>query len=303
MEKEEVIFQSHAKVILLGDHSVVYGYPSFAIPLLNTKIIVKISFNRDNIIDTIGFKGDINNLPNSYLGIKYLINEFQKEDRRNIYIKIDSSIPFSKGMGSSAASSLALTRALNEIYQKNYDEDKILELSTNAENLIHGKASGLDLATANSLWPIMFCKGQKEYIESYLDAYLLIGDTGILKNTKKAVSLVREEYDYSDEYKKYIDNLGDITLVGIKAYKDKDIDKLGEAFLNCQRNLKALNVSLDVIDRLVETSVNAGATGAKLSGGGLGGIVIALAKDEITALHIRDSMLKNGAIDVFIEKI
>lgn len=303
MDKKEFSFSSHAKIILLGDHSVVYGYPSFAIPLLNTKIHVSVSFNENNFIETIGYKGLINELPDSYLGIKYLISEFQKDEENNLYIKIDSNIPFSKGMGSSAASSLALTRALNDIYQKNYSEEKILEFATNAENLIHGKSSGLDLATANSSWPIIFCHGNKEYVESYLDCYLVIADTGILKNTKKAVSLVRQEYDSSLVYRQYIENLGVVTKEGIDAYKEKNIDELGKAFLSCQENLKKLNVSLDIIDKLVEVSVKAGASGAKLSGGGLGGIVIALAKNKEIANKVKENMLNNGAINVFIEKI
>lgn len=293
----------HAKAILLGEHSVVYGYPAFAIPLPSITLSISVSPSLERTITTIGYEGYIDNIPDTYGGIKYLIDYFSKGRKENFHLQYTSIIPFSKGMGSSAASSLATARALNEYFKKGLKEEEILDLATFAENIVHGKASGLDLATVNSEYPILFRQGQKTPIKNHLNGFLVIGDTGILKNTKRAVGLVKEELTHDPSYQTYIDNLGEITERGVLAYQHQDIKELGKMFDECQENLRNLNVSCAEIENLIVASKKAGALGAKLSGGGLGGIVLSLAGNLKTADAIQKEMIRAGASATWLERI
>ena len=112
---KEVIKTSNAKIILMGEHSVVYNQPAIALPIRNVKTTVKIqSIPGDIQIRSRYFNGFLNDIHSNLLGIKQLINQTLTtlgKPHYGLLLDIDSQIPAERGMGSSASTAVAIVRA------------------------------------------------------------------------------------------------------------------------------------------------------------------------------------------------
>lgn len=261
---------THAKAIFFGEHAVVYGHKGITIPLPEMKIDVTLENTNE-----IQHRDDI---------LAYIADACEIDNKTKI--NINSSIPVGRGLGSSAALSIAIARA------KGITKAKIREIADKCEKFIHGNPSGIDVNQVLSDTPLLFSKenGAKQLPFS-LDSYLLIIDTGVVGITKYTVEHVKNNLR---TYKPYIDELGNITKKVIKPLKEKNIDLIGEYMYKAHSLLQKIGVSHEKNDEVVELCKNNNAKGAKLTGGGAGGCCICLCDTKENALKIQDELKEKG---------
>lgn len=290
------IGKAHSKIILLGEHSVVYGYPAIAVPLKNIEIECEILESKTNFCcnenDTLSVA--------IFTALKYL-----KKEKEKIKYSIKSEIPTKRGMGSSAAVSIAAVRAVFDYFNQKIETDLLEKLVNVAETTAHQNPSGLDAKTCLSEKPIKFIKNKGfSYIDINLGAYLVIADSGIYGNTREAVEKVR---DLGEVAKEPLKNLGELTEKFESLIKNKfeteKVKKIGQIMTNANDELKKIGVTIEKTEMLVEKALENGASGAKISGGGLGGCIIALCKSQKIAEKVKKILIENGAINIWIEKI
>lgn len=291
-KKKIGIGKAHSKIILMGEHSVVYGYPAIAIPLKQIKTICKITKSNKkiefNYNDTLSMA--------VYYALKYI-------KIRNAYIKyeVESEIPSRRGMGSSAAVSIAAIRSVFDYYNQKLTYKILTYLVNKAEKVAHGNPSGLDAKTCMSNKAIKFIKNKGlSMIDLDLNAYLLIADTGIYGQTKEAVEKVKE---LGEKAIPILGNIGLLTNEVEKNIREKKLEVIGENMTNVHEELKKLGVSCKKSDNFVEKAIENGALGAKMSGGGLGGCVIVLIENEEKVKKIEEKLKKLGAVRIWIEKL
>ena len=297
------IGKSHSKIILIGEHSVVYGYPAIAIPLKKIEIECAIEEAKSNF-----FYDETDTLSVAiFTALKYL-----KKENVKIKYKITSQIPQKRGMGSSAAVSIAAIRAIFNYFRENLEDELLEKLVNTAEIVAHKTPSGLDAKTCLSDKAIRFVKNKGfSYINLNLDAYLVIADTGIYGNTGEAIQNVKNLGSKAELSLKKLGRLTDemtrILTGNIENKEEKirreKISKIGEIMTTANTELGKLNITIEKTELFVKTAIENGAAGAKISGGGLGGCVIALAENLEIMEKVKDGFTKCGAENIWVEKI
>ena len=297
------IGKSHSKIILIGEHSVVYGYPAIAIPLKKIEIECAIEEAKSNF-----FYDETDTLSVAiFTALKYL-----KKENVKIKYKITSQIPQKRGMGSSAAVSIAAIRAIFNYFRENLEDELLEKLVNTAEIVAHKTPSGLDAKTCLSDKAIRFVKNKGfSYIDLNLEAYLVIADTGIYGNTGEAIQNVKNLGDKAELSLKKLGRLTDemtrILTGNIENKEEKirreKISKIGEIMTAANTELGKLNITIEKTELFVKTAIENGAAGAKISGGGLGGCVIALAENLEIMEKVKNGFTKCGAENIWVEKI
>lgn len=298
---------SHGKVILIGEHSVVYGKNAFAIPIkaLNIKTSIEQTSYANTQMITNNYQGDFLEAPTAYNGLKYIYQTLTSslDPTPSLQITYEGEIPIERGLGSSAVVALGTTKALNDFFHLDLTEKQIMKIANHAEMINHGKASGLDTATVNSNYLVSFNKSDgPTALKAHLGASLLIMDSGQLGNTKQAVKLVQQQYKTTSDGKERIDQLGTLADEFKSAWLTKDTAKIGEIFKQAQIILSSFKLSTAKIDRIIKIANENGSLGSKISGGGLGGIVIALCPSRDIAQLIVNKV-KNNIVNYWIEEI
>lgn len=259
---------THAKAIFFGEHAVVYGKKGISIPLLEMSVTAKL--NKKNEIQK---RDEI---------INYIANECGIDNKTEIII--ESKIPVGRGLGSSAALSVAIAVA-----NKNKEIKKIAD---KCEKFIHGNPSGIDVNQVMSKTPLLFSKKDGAIpLDFNLDSFLLIIDTGIVGITKNSVSRVKENFEKN---KIYIDRLGNITEEVVIHLKNKNVNEVGNLMNEAHKLLQKIGVSHKKNDEVVEICNCYGALGSKLTGGGDGGCCISLTNKLETAKNIQEKLREKG---------
>lgn len=300
---------SHAKIILIGDHAVVYDQPAIALPLPAVNLTVDIQASaQEQRIESRYYNGPLNQADHALNGIMQLIlallEQFDAQDSPFI-LRIKSQLPAERGMGSSAATAVAVTRAFYDFFQTELPHEKLLAWADFSERIIHGKPSGLDAATASARTPIWFEKGRvPQALTMQMPGYLVIADTGILGQTKAAVSAVAQQLQTQPTiYRPLIEDIGAHTRGVVKALASASPVTVGQHLTAAQNDLKQLGVSSPELDHLCQAALSFGALGAKLTGGGQGGCIIALAATKAQAENLQTHLLKSGAVSTWLQSL
>jgi mevalonate kinase len=293
------------KIILLGEHAVVYGQPAIAIPVSTLRAQARLEPGAAECMlfaEDIGLEAPLNSLP-AHQPLAFCVH--LACDRMHCpppagTIRITSQIPLASGLGSGAAVSTAIVRLIALLSGRIISAADISAIVWEVERLYHGTPSGVDNTVIAWERPIWFVAGKKpRMLRVAKPAQLLIADSGIAGETKLAVGGVRQRWqEFPARYQALFEQMGALSVQGREALEEGDLPALGRAMTEDHHCLNHIGVSLAELDHLVDTALSSGALGAKLSGGGLGGHIIALTApaDEN---RITEKLLSAGAKSVF----
>jgi mevalonate kinase len=293
---------SPAKVILFGEHAVVYGQAAIAVPVSSLRAYAEIStaeafqiVARDLQNREIGFEID-----DPLVEVARLTMERLAKPIPSVSIAVKSDIPIASGLGSGAAISTAVVRALSDYYGVILSNESINEIVYEVEKIHHGTPSGIDNTVIVYERAVYFVRGKPiEQITNAEPFTLLVADTGQAALTKIAVGDLRKLYDANKVIiRPLIDSIGLLVNHAREAMKQGEITQLGQLMLENHAILQKLTVSSPELDRLVDAAMQAKALGAKLSGGGRGGNMIVLVTEE-TKSAVTDALKTAGAVRVF----
>lgn len=291
------------KVILFGEHAVVYRRPALAVPVTQVHAKVDISPARRPGIHIeapgIRLRTDLAALPPGHPLRSAVEAVFQTLDIRAIPaldIRISSNIPVAAGLGSGAAVSVALIRALSAHLGAAFSDEQVNGLCYEIEKIHHGTPSGIDNTVITYARPVYFIRGQPLETFTVKSAFtLVIADTGVPALTKESVGAVRVLWEADPaRWEQVFDQVAAIVRQARQAMETGDWLALGPLMKANHSLLQTMSVSSLQLDRLVETARAAGAEGAKLSGGGQGGNMLALVRPE-KAAAISAALLAAGA--------
>lgn len=291
----------------MGEHAVVYGQPAIAMPFSAVEITATVRQQGDALSVTCDFyQGLVHQMPKIWESLKHAIRfslyRIGAPTDPAIHIEISSTIPAERGMGSSAAVAVAVARALFSYYDKDLSDSELWDIVQSSEKIAHGNPSGIDAATTSGKSPIYFIKGQPiEPIGLNLHAYLLVADTGVTGNTLEAIQDVATLLEGKPEVVQLVEQLGYLTLQAKDDLAHNRAELLGEKMNQAHTLLKELGVSDPSLDKLVNLAQAEGALGAKLTGGGRGGCMIALVKTEQEAQKLANKLTEAGASQTWIQ--
>lgn len=299
------------KIILFGEHAVVYGRPALAVPVTQVRADVEVSnSSRAGIwIDApdIRLRAELNTLPSDH-PIASVIHNFLFLARVSTFpsleIKISSTIPVASGLGSGAAVTVALTRAMAAHLDHSMTDEEVNAFAYEIEKLYHGTPSGIDNTVVTYARPVYFVKGQlMETFKAGQPFTIIIADTGIPAPTRESVSDVRRLWmNHKSRWESVFDKIGEISFTARRAIEAGKTELLGELMNENHSLLQKLTVSSRELDQLVETARSAGAVGAKLSGGGRGGNMIALVEPDVAGV-VSASLKEAGAKNIIITQV
>lgn len=334
---KKTIVSAPGKIILFGEHSVVYGQPAIALPVTQVSATCRIAYEDHQGVliqlPDIGERVYLNEAPLDHPHAAAIREFFQRapaitSQLKGLTIELTSTIPIGRGLGSGAALAAALLRGLATHFDLRHlgSDAAISEMTYEIEKLHHGTPSGIDNTVVSYERPIFFVRdmfnSDRKTLEMLLDRegyYLflpainpflvnkrfniLIADTGITALTKEAVGDVRTDW-LSNRLmvETYFMRAGEIAMEALQAIKAGEIETLGLLMNFNHKVLKLLNVSSEELDGLVGAALEAGALGAKMSGGGRGGNMIALVNEE-TKADVSAALRQAGAksiIDTYV---
>jgi mevalonate kinase len=307
------------KIILFGEHAVVYNRPALAVPVMQVHADARADFITDKRMGTdiagenwmesvlveapdIGLFAPLSQLfaqPTPHPLATVIISTLQATGVTHpppLKIRVTSSIPVASGLGSGAAVSVAVIRALSSMVNRSLSNEEVNALAYEIEKLHHGTPSGIDNTVITYAKPVYFVRGQPIQTFSVARAFtIVIGDTGRAAPTKESVGDVRKFWEVDkSRWEAVFDKVGGIVLDARKAIENGKWERLGALMDSNHALLQEMTVSSPELDRLVLAAKAAGAEGAKLSGGGRGGNMIALVKPE-DAEKVASALLSAGA--------
>ena len=300
------------KVIVFGEHAVVYGRPAIAVPVTQVQA--------EAIVES-GGKGQGVTIVAEDLGRTCRLEEAPPDDplrlivlstlehlrvgvRQGLTITIRSTIPVACGLGSGAAVSTAIVRALAQHFDKWLTARTVSDLVYETEKIHHGTPSGIDNTVISFEKPGYFVKDQRmDIFWVRRPFWLAIADTGIASPTKEVVGDVRRAWQRQmHRYEKLFDCIGAMTDAGQRAIEHGDLVEMGRLMDEDHRLLQEIDVSSPELDALVAAARQGGALGAKLSGAGRGGNMIALVTED-TSGPVSMMLRLAGARDVILTEV
>ncbi len=299
-----------AKVILCGEHAVVYGYPAIAVPVSGVRVHATLICTSSPILRVrlpdLGEEWDWPPGPSGH-PLALLIGETLTHlglPHLGGRLTLRSDIPVGGGMGSSAAVAVAVVRVLAQAAGHPLPPEDVSALAYKAEVLWHGTPSGIDNTVIAHERPVWFIKGQPPHPFTPARGFtLVIGDSGISASTRDVVLAVRRQWEQDQErYNRIFQEIGRVVHAVRAALEAGDIEQVGPLLDENQRLLEEMGVSHPVLESLINAARRAGAWGAKLAGAGWGGNVIALVPPE-RATSVEDALRAAGATRTFITRV
>jgi mevalonate kinase len=216
-------------------------------------------------------------------------------------LTIRSTIPIASGLGSGAAVSTALVRALAGFLGHSLTAAEVSGLVFEVERIHHGTPSGIDNTVIAYEQPIYFVRGETSgpaLISVGAPFALLIADTGLPSLTRRLVGRVRVGWQRDPtRYQALFERIGGIARNARRRIESGEVDRLGVLMNENHAALVELGVSSAILDGLVGAAQAAGASGAKLSGAGQGGNMLALVDDK-TVRDVAVALTTAGAARV-----
>ncbi len=304
------------KIILVGEHFVVHG-ESAIVMAINRYITVMVEGRSDEIIhitSDLGISGQydkdhfygprdhqktLDPIKISILSVLEALGENQGLD-----VHISSTIPVAVGLGSSGALAVATVAAVGQYFNNKFQAEELLKLSLNAERYVHVNPSGVDQAISTYGGAIIYNKKTGlTRLEAPLPIPIVIGNTGIERNTGQLVDQVRKlKQQYPQTIDPIFHSAGELSIQAIEAIQQSNITRLGNLMDINHGLLMAIGVSHEALDRLVHIAKQNGALGAKLTGAGGGGCMIALVAQE-QSNQIAEKLEQGGATPIIAEKV
>ena len=267
------------KVILLGEHSVVYGHPALAGPLSYGVTARGVKSKRCQL----ALPGTLSRAQKALLTAA-----FQRAARLcgspEVKVSMESELPLSMGLGSSAALSVACSRVLLKAAGIKDSPGEVARLALEMEQEFHGTPSGVDHTTSAEQQLILYKRvppqssGRARVVKSPRPLKILVVLVGERSPTKKTVGALRErQARWPERYGRLFQQIGAVAREGAQAVEQGDLEGLGDAMNVNQGLLSALGLSSPPLEEMVYRLRGLGALGAKLTGaGGDGGAVIGL---------------------------
>ena len=300
------------KIILVGEHAVVYGRPAIAVPLWErcaTAVIESLPPGSGCRLDAPAI--DLNLQLSAADGdqplamaVRLALEAAGGESDPDWQVTAGGTIPVASGLGSGAAICSALVRVVFAHLGKPIDAGQVSDLVYACERIFHGTPSGIDNSVVAHAAPIWFIRGKAPQPFFPRDPFdLLIADSGISAPTIEVVADVRRGWEQSPQrYESWFDEIASVVCETRSAIDRGDHRALGHLFDRNQLLLTDLEVSSPQLDRLIAAARQAGALGAKLSGAGQGGNVIALVEAE-NREAVADALLAAGAQQVILTTV
>jgi mevalonate kinase len=291
------------KAILFNEHFVVYGIPSI-VSAIGKYTIAKINssnkkgyFLEDNRDATPGYKDG--KLEQQKISIDNIIKKMGLNLNENgVNIELCGNLYAASGIGASAASCVAIARALSDFYSLNLSDEEINNIAYEGEKGYHGTPSGVDNTASTFGGLIWFERSDNNVIEKIEipnQIEVVMGNTGKVANTELAVNGVRERKNNNPQkYKDIFNRAENIAYLAKRAFQEEDYIELGKLMNENHKLLQQIEVSTKELDFLVNISREHGAYGAKLTGGGLGGNIIALTPGRDLQEEVANAIEKEG---------
>lgn len=304
------------KVILFGEHAVVYGQPAIAAPVSDVRATARIEEAEGGGVRIVApDMGQEYRLADADSGdplataVRLVQQEASLARLPDLTITVTSDVPIASGLGSGAATAAALIRALaRHLQREDLAQDGLVSaLTYEVEKIHHGTPSGIDNTVVALEKPVFFVRQQPHNrIDAFRVAralHLLIGDTGRRSSTKEVVGDVRRQWQaQTRHFEELFAACGRISRAARSAIEAGDLPELGQLMRENHAILQQMTVSSPELDRLVQAAGDAGALGAKLSGGGRGGNMVALVEDG-TKLTVTEALLAAGAVRVIASDV
>lgn len=302
------------KIILFGEHAVVYGQPAIAIPVNQVQA---------RAIATADIRGEPGSVritapdvdldsPLAKLPLNDAIAKAVGDTLTALNIaappaftlRVTSTIPLAAGLGSGAAVSVAVIRAVSSFLGRTLLDEQVSALAFEIEKIHHGTPSGIDNTVVTYAQPVYYIKDEPiETLQVPKPFSIVIGDTGIPSPTSVSVGDVRTAWQSDpDSYEALFDAIGELAQQARKHIENGETGKLGSLMNQNHELLSEMGVSSPELEMLIEAARKAGAQGAKLSGGGRGGNMIALV-DEERAAEVEEALRVKGASNTIITSV
>ena len=299
MRNKVVTASAPAKVILFGEHFVVYGQPAIVLAI-DKRASVRAQLRKDNRISISSsnlrlagtFKGDKFQAQKGGAKARLKLEpaksavqqvlEKAGSKKVGVDVRIDSNIPVSAGLGSSAAVATATVAAVGRLLEVELVRDQIFRMAYESECLVHGTPSGIDPAISTYGGALQFQK-DRDFIDLKVQTNipLVIGNTRVERSTGELVAKVRQAKESFPSIFDLLMVAGARTaLLAVEALRKGELKTVGELMNINHALLSAVGVSHESLERLVYAARNGGAYGAKLTGGGGGGCMIAMTEEN-----------------------
>ncbi|MBE2197697.1 MAG: mevalonate kinase [Anaerolinea sp.] len=295
------------KIILFGEHAVVYGRPAIAAPLAQLRATATVAPGESGVrlvapdLDSAQWlhEADQNDALAAALRLAQTATGIRQFPPMTI--TVTSQIPVASGLGSGAAITAATIRAVVEFLGRAdlLTPAWVSALTYEVEKIHHGTPSGIDNTVVAYEMPVYFARQQPHnHIEPFAVAHplrLLVADTGVHSHTRDVVLDVRRQWEADpDRFETIFSGCGDIAQAARHAIEMGQVAEIGRLMQANHELLVQMTVSSVELDNLVRTAWQAGALGAKLSGAGRGGNMIALVTKE-TETAVRHALFASGA--------
>jgi mevalonate kinase len=255
----------HGKLILCGEHAVVYGHPALAFAVTLSTTVQLHPHAGPTRVDS----------PHADPRVRDALCTVLPET--GVRAQVETQVPVGRGMGSSAALAVAVVRAQHP----QLEGQALIDAAMPIERAFHGNPSGLDVAVSALGGGLCFRRGPPMELEPVAlgDWHVVVLDSGTPGDTRALVAGVAARRPAIDAH---LDRIGAL----VQEARDvlHDAPALGELLDENHALLQAIGVSTPALDRLVELARGAGALGAKLAGAGGGGVVLALCTDPAPVL-------------------